>query len=140
LAPISDCNCGDERLWHRVAPMPSGPNCGQASRPKWLATSTLIAGQFIRGSKDRPARNPSADWGPHKRGNVNAGLVKPAGGRCRAGGGPRREPDNGSSARFTENRCCRSDSGSSRRGNEADFAIKPDPPRHLGGYGVRTDS
>jgi hypothetical protein len=25
-------------------------------------------------------------------------------------------------------------------GNEADFAIKPNPPRHLVGYWVRTDS
>jgi len=25
-------------------------------------------------------------------------------------------------------------------GNEADFAIKPSPPRHLGGYSVPTDS
>ena len=30
-------------------------------------------------------------------------------------------------------------SSSSRRGNEADFAIKRIPPRYLGGYGVRTD-
>jgi hypothetical protein len=29
---------------------------------------------------------------------------------------------------------------SSRRGNEADFAIKTIPPRYLGGYGVRSDS
>src|SRR5207245_2281987 len=77
LAPISDCNCGDESRWHRVAPMPSGPNCGQASRPKWLATPTLIAGQFIRRSKDRPTRNPSASWGPHGR-NADAGRFEQA--------------------------------------------------------------
>ena len=66
LAPVSDCNCGDERLWHRVAPMPSGPNCGQASRPKsrqrQLSSTGNLSERQWTGQQETHPRVGSAQW------------------------------------------------------------------------------